>query len=314
MNRGIARRTMFERREDVEVFLEGLGEACSRGELEVHAYCVLTTHYHLLVRSPAGSLATAMQRVQTEYSRWFNRARKRDGPLVRSRYRSRPVESLRYRRMVVAYIDRNPVAAGLVARASEHPYGSARFYAVAKEDGPSWLERTWIEETVRASTRSTTYSPAAYEQTFGRLPAALAAIVEARWSSRVLEDPLDDLVDAAPPVVLDWMRRKARLADGVPVGLPLVDPDSLERAVFEISSESEADWRIGRRAGWTVVRAGLALQLCGSSLAETAERLTLSKSTVDVLIRQHALSLLTDEEYGRRSSRVARRALDAYGA
>ena len=78
MNRGIARRTMFEREPDMEFFLGQLGEAVDRGEIEVHAFSLLNTHYHLLVRSPAGELHKAMQRVQTEYSRWFNRGRRRD--------------------------------------------------------------------------------------------------------------------------------------------------------------------------------------------------------------------------------------------
>ncbi len=56
MNRGIARRTFFETKEDMGVFLEQLGTVPDRGELEVHAFALMTTHYHLLVRSPIGQL------------------------------------------------------------------------------------------------------------------------------------------------------------------------------------------------------------------------------------------------------------------
>ena len=59
------------------------------GLLEVHAYSVLTTHYHLLVRSPSGQMAVAMQRVGNRYVRWFNRRARRDGPLFRG---ERPVD------------------------------------------------------------------------------------------------------------------------------------------------------------------------------------------------------------------------------
>ena len=82
MNRGIARRTLFERREDFRYFSAQLARAVHRGEIEVHAFCLMTTHYPLLVRSPRGELARAMGRAQLAYSRWFNRSRQRDGSLV----------------------------------------------------------------------------------------------------------------------------------------------------------------------------------------------------------------------------------------
>src|SRR5437867_1139696 len=103
MNRGIARRPVFETRADIRFFLACLARAVRRGELEVHVFCVLTTHFHLLVRSPIGRLAVAMKRIENAYVRYYNRTRRRDGPLFRGRFRSRPVESLRYRNLLVRY-------------------------------------------------------------------------------------------------------------------------------------------------------------------------------------------------------------------
>lgn len=55
-NRAIARRTLFERREDYRFFLANLARAVHRREIEIHAYCLMGTHYHLLVRSPHAKL------------------------------------------------------------------------------------------------------------------------------------------------------------------------------------------------------------------------------------------------------------------
>ncbi len=63
MNRGIARRSLFESRDDIRFFLACLARAVRRGQIEVHAWCILTTHFHLLVRSPGGELSAAMRRV-----------------------------------------------------------------------------------------------------------------------------------------------------------------------------------------------------------------------------------------------------------
>ena len=68
-NRAIARRTLFERREDFRVFIAALACAVRRGEIEVHAFCLMGTHYHLLVRSLLGELGSAMRRIQLVYSR-----------------------------------------------------------------------------------------------------------------------------------------------------------------------------------------------------------------------------------------------------
>src|SRR5262249_61913289 len=109
---------------------------------EVHAFCVLTTHFHLLVRSLTGELSRAMCEMQKEYSRWFNRTRRRDGPLFRGRFLSKPVESPEYREYLIRYIDFNPVSAGLAATPGLYPHGSARCYASPR--GPAWLCRSWI--------------------------------------------------------------------------------------------------------------------------------------------------------------------------
>src|SRR5436190_877467 len=114
MNRGIARRTVFETRADRRKFLALLAREVREGGIELHAFVILGTHYHLLVRSLDGRLSETMRRVQNAYVRWFNRMRRRDGPLFRGRFRSIPLESTRYAHTLIRYIDQNPVEARLV--------------------------------------------------------------------------------------------------------------------------------------------------------------------------------------------------------
>ncbi|MFN0008689.1 MAG: transposase [Planctomycetota bacterium] len=308
-NRGIARRTMFERRPDFRFFLAQLACAVRRRDLEVHAFALMGTHFHLLVRSPEGRLAESMHRIQMGYSRTFNRTRQRDGPLVRSRYGSKPVRSLRYRRVLVAYIDRNPVSAGLAKNAMSYDYGSASHYSRMR--GPPWLERSWIEAEVRERLGLDSFQPQRYSEVFrSELDPSIARWVENRSASRQTEDPLDDLVESAPGRVLAWMRRKAALADGTSPGLSLVPLEVLDRL---LAGKANVFWRVqngaAERDGWQIARVGLARDLCGASTAELSARERLATSTVSKLHGLHGHLVQENGAYGSRVEDLAREAL-----
>ena len=197
-NRAVARRTLFERREDYRFFLANLARAVHRREIEVHAYCLMGTHYHLLVRSPQGKLADAMQRIQLAYSRWFNRSRRRDGSLVRGRYGSRPVHTLNYRRVLVRYIDLNPCSARIVEAPAMYKWGSARHYS--RPSGPPWLERGWVESEVARECEASRFRPELYDAiTSEQSPLELSQLVEARMGHADGPDPWDDIVTTSNP-------------------------------------------------------------------------------------------------------------------
>jgi putative transposase len=54
MNRGADHRDIFESDADRLIFLDALAAAAERCHLEVHAYCLMSNHFHLLVRSCEG--------------------------------------------------------------------------------------------------------------------------------------------------------------------------------------------------------------------------------------------------------------------
>lgn len=279
MNRGIARRPLHENDVDVRAFLARVASCARSGWIEVHAYTVLTNHFHMLVRSPRGELARAMQFALNGYARWFNRVRDRDGPLYRGRYRAKRVTTLAYRRYLVRYIDFNAVEAGLVSTPAEYPFGSARAYASRR--GPPWLTRDWVEQAVRDHVGAREYQPRDYARCFGRpLEPGLARAVEARIAGRGPGlEPLDRLLEVAGPRVVAEMQDRARLADGGLVGLPVCDPDEVLARV-RTATRHGATWRRvdrGTRLNRGQVLAVLLLRsTCGSSWGEIAERLEAS--------------------------------------
>src|SRR6187399_975870 len=164
-NRGLAHRPAFEGRSDVRCFLALLARKVHEGQIEVHCFSILTTHFHLLLRSPLGELSAAMMWIENQYVKKFNRLRGRDGSLFRSRFRSRIVDSDEYWFNVIRYIDANPVDAQLCRRAAEYEFGSARMYC-GQRSAP-WLSRASIEQTVVQCARKPKFDAADYERLFG---------------------------------------------------------------------------------------------------------------------------------------------------
>ncbi len=314
MNRAIARRTLFETEDDIRFFLSRLARSVRGGKLEVHAFSVMTTHFHLLVRSPGGELSAALQRIQNEYVRRFNRRRRRDGSLVRGRFRSRPVASIRYRKTLVRYIDDNPVSAGLVSMPASYPHGSARHYL--RPSGPPWLSRDWVESVLRESESAADASACAYPKVFGGpLAPSSKCLVERRLRAGAsADDPLDELLQAATPRVRAWMRRKAELADGTEPGIPLVAPEIVQE-LLEAEKSLRGPWpvRTGRRSrdGWLLARVGLLRELCATTYEEAARRSTRTTQSAWTLHKHHRQLLLEDEDYSLRMAELAKAVLTA---
>jgi len=297
MNRGVARRTIFEGASDVRFFLSRLAKAVRRGDLEIHAYSILTTHFHLLVRSPRGRLSVVMKMAQNEHVRRFNRARRRDGPLVRGRFLSKPVRSEAYKAVLVRYIDQNPIAARLVSHPCAYPHGSAWHYA--REGGPPWLERGWVEEHVRRMQMQERFDAAAYRRYAGApFKREFGRWVEGRIAAKALQapapDPVDDLLAGAPTEVLSWMRRKARLADATGIGLAVVSP-GMALEIVSAHRQRAGDWVIGsgrsKEDAWRLVRVGLLRDLSACTFEEIGRRLGVSTPHATRLYRRHRLSL-----------------------
>lgn len=138
MNRGIDRAPLFRVDGDYRRFLIELREACGAFRVEVHAYCLLSNHYHLVLHTPQATLSGTMQRMAARYTQAFNRSHQRDGPVFRGRFKSVIVESDAQLTHLTRYVHCNPVQAGLVDRAEAWAWSSAGAY-LGVVPRPSWL-------------------------------------------------------------------------------------------------------------------------------------------------------------------------------
>jgi len=131
IQRGNNRSTIFRDPVDYERFRHDLVTACARHGCFVHAYVLMTNHFHLLLTAPAThATGKAMQSLGRRYVGYFNRGHKRTGTLWEGRYRSTPIDSERYLFTCYRYIEQNPVRAGVVARLDHYPWSSFRANAL----------------------------------------------------------------------------------------------------------------------------------------------------------------------------------------
>lgn len=157
MNRGARRAPIFETASDARRFLELIGDAIDRTGAEVHAYCLMTNHFHLLVRSPDGSLADFVRHFAARYALTFNQRHGYDGPLFKGRYRSKPVGSDRYLSAVTRYIHRNPLDIRPSVPLDRYRWSSFGAY-VGTMVGPGWLTTDVVRE-LHPSLRSLVEGP-----------------------------------------------------------------------------------------------------------------------------------------------------------
>jgi REP-associated tyrosine transposase len=152
MNRGIDRAQIFRGDADRRIFLECLEAAAGRYALQVHAYCLMGNHFHLLVLSETGRLSDGMRFLAARFTQRINYRDGRDGPLFRGRFASAIVKSDAHLVRVSRYIHRNPVEAGLVSVPEDWPWSSAGAY-LGTTKGPIWLCTDVITEMFGASAR-----------------------------------------------------------------------------------------------------------------------------------------------------------------
>jgi REP element-mobilizing transposase RayT len=86
---------------------------------DVHAGCLMDTHYHLLIGPRLGRVADGMKLLNGGYSRAFNKRHGRRGALFESRYEARTIRDELHYQATVRYIEENPVAAGMVESLEE---------------------------------------------------------------------------------------------------------------------------------------------------------------------------------------------------
>jgi len=144
MNRGDRREPIFHDDDDRQRFIETLGEACGKTGWQVHAYCLMPNHFHLVVETPHPNLVAGMKWFLGTYTGRFNRRHKLFGHLFSGRYKALIVDSATpgYLKTACDYVHLNPVRARLLgpeALLRGYRWSSYKEYLKRASRRPAWL-------------------------------------------------------------------------------------------------------------------------------------------------------------------------------
>jgi REP-associated tyrosine transposase len=162
-SRGNNKETLYFDDEDREVFLRYVSQTSLRHGWVVLAYCLMSTHYHLVLQVPLGGLSAGMQLLNGGFLRRTNRRYGRSRHLFQNRFFSRTIEADGHLLEACRYVVLNPVRAGLCESPEEWRWSSYRSCA-GLEVGPAFLataavlglfghERRQAERSYRAFVR-----------------------------------------------------------------------------------------------------------------------------------------------------------------
>ena len=135
MHRGNNRQDIFQSDDDYFRFLDDLKTSLRQYDCELHAYVLMTNHFHfLLTPHTVNALPGLMQSIGRRYVRYVNKKYCRSGTLWEGRFKSSLIDSERYLMTCYRYIEENPIRAGMVESIEAYRWSSYHHNALGIVD------------------------------------------------------------------------------------------------------------------------------------------------------------------------------------
>ena len=122
INHGVNRSDIFIDDSDYEMFLEIVCKACRLYQVILHDYCLMSSHFHLLVETKIDNLSLFMKHINSNYAIYANKKQNRSGHFWQGRFYSRYITSEEYYYILIRSIEQNPIEAKIVDKIGEYPY------------------------------------------------------------------------------------------------------------------------------------------------------------------------------------------------
>jgi len=145
MSRGNRRQAIFEDDKDRSSFLDFLETTCARTGWQVHVYCLMSNHFHIVLETPQANLVAGMKWLLGAYTQRFNWRHDLVGHLFAGRYKAALIDAAAdayYLRTACDYVHLNPARAGILGAEQpleQYPWSSYPAYLRPCRKRPAWL-------------------------------------------------------------------------------------------------------------------------------------------------------------------------------
>lgn len=145
MNRGVNKQTIFFKTKHRREFIALMEYVSKIYNVEIHAYCLMSNHYHILLRTREPNLPELMRYLESVFAQRINYDMSRDGPLFRGRFKSVLIGDDDHLIYVSRYIHLNPIEAGLSEQMNDPQWSSYPYY-IGNQKKPAWMCMDFIRE------------------------------------------------------------------------------------------------------------------------------------------------------------------------
>ena len=129
INRGNNRQNVFSKPEDYLAFLQALLDLKERKPFELYGYCLMSNHFHLLIKPRESSISRIVQSLLVSHTQRYHKHHRSGGHVWQGRFKSPVIQNDEHLLTVLRYIEANPLRAKLVTRAEKYPWSSYHVHA-----------------------------------------------------------------------------------------------------------------------------------------------------------------------------------------
>ena len=130
--RGINKEPIFKQKREKNNFIRLLLKHLKDRDIEIYAYVIMSTHFHILIRVDLKLLSNYLAIVLAEFAEYYNYKHNRNGHVFQDRFKSECVETEQYFWNCMRYIHMNPVNANLVNDPLNYNFSSLKEYETEK--------------------------------------------------------------------------------------------------------------------------------------------------------------------------------------
>ena len=151
MNRGINGELIFPDDKHKTIFLELLAEKARLYRMRLFTYCVMDTHYHLVLENTSGRMADFFRNLNTHYAFYYRKNNGGKGYVFQSRYVSTLIQNDAYLKLAIIYVLHNPLRAGMIKNHRKYLWSSVNQYF--EKQNLEWLDAQFVNDLFGSRTQ-----------------------------------------------------------------------------------------------------------------------------------------------------------------